>query len=543
MVKKVKYPIKYKFMLFISILIALSVFSLGYILINLQEKSLTDEMLKRGGFLVRALSRIALENYVTDDMFPIIVYCANLSKEEGVEEAFFLTKEGYVVAHSDTSKITPLPEKRAIRKKRGKKKKKEEEISMFPPSQEYNKPFFHKGKNLNEDEFGYQLYKNGECYDIYSPVRYKDKIFGTAHIIFSRSIIFKMINEAKRRIVYVSIIVLLCGLLGSLFLSLIVVKPVKKLAEGVSIIGTGNLDYKISLKSSDELGYLAEEFNEMTVKLKEAQKVLIEKQKMEKEMQIASSIQQMLLPKIYPKFSNLVYGAFYQATKEVGGDYYDFIRISDTKLGMIVADVSGKGVPGSLIMSMFRSIIRTNISPKLDSYETLCRTNAIIYPDIREGMFITVFYGIFDLASNILDFSIAGHEPLIIINSDNNKFNLYYADGIPVGIDNNENFRNILKSNQIKISKNDLIIQYTDGVTEAMNSKRELFGEERFYSSVKNNGKLLPEEFIKAVRQDILNFTEGAPQSDDITIVAVKMIEEEFIKTEEEVPLAISAGT
>ncbi|MBN1898525.1 MAG: SpoIIE family protein phosphatase [Spirochaetes bacterium] len=538
--KKVKYPIKYKFLFFIIILIGLSVFTLGYILINLQERNLTSEMIKRGEILVKGLSRITFENFTTDEIFPIILYCNNLVKEEGVEEAFFLTDDGYILAHNDAQKVTPREKARRLKGYRWKKKKKTVKSLMdFPPSAEYNKPFFQKARELEKDDFGYQLYKGEKYYDIYAPIKHREKYFGSVHVIFSREVLFRMVSEAKKRTLFVLIGVFVFGLTGALLLSSIVVKPVRVLAQGVSIIGTGNLEHKIKLKSHDELGYLAGEFNDMTGKLKQAQKVMIEKQKMENEMQIASSIQQMLLPKVYPKFSNLAYGSYYQATKEVGGDYYDFIRLSDSKLGIIVADVSGKGVPGSLIMSMFRSIIRSNVSPELDSYRTLCRTNSIIYPDIYEGMFVTVFYGIFDLLSSHLDFSIAGHEPLVIFNCRTKDFKLYNAEGIPVGIDNSDGFSKILKSSKIKLSKDDLIVQFTDGITEAMNPKREQFGEDRFYETIKSHGDLHPEKFIEAIKQNIVHFTEGASQSDDITIVAIKMLQEKLIQKEkEEIPVA-----
>ncbi|MDD5065816.1 MAG: SpoIIE family protein phosphatase [bacterium] len=518
--RKIKFSLGIKFSLFISLLVIMVIAILGYILINLQTQQLVNETLRRGGFLARSLSRVSLEKYLIGENFDIIVYCHSLSQEEGVVEAFFINKFGEIIAHSDSSKITPQVKAKKPKYKKGKKVVEPEKVEN-----EYNNDFFFKGKDLNQDAFGYQLYKEGQFYDIYSTVKMGDKFIGMAHVIISRLLIFKMVNEAIMRIIYISGFVLILGVIGALLLSKIVIKPVKKLTEGVTIIGTGNLEHQIVLKARDEMGYLAESFNNMTVRLKEAQKAMLEKEKLEREMQIASTIQQTLLPKKFPEFKNIEYGAFYKATKSVGGDYYDLIRISDNKLGIIAADVSGKGVPGSLVMSMFRSIIRSNIHPDLNSFDTLSRTNALIVPDIIEEMFVTAFYGVYNLTTSILDFCIAGHNPLIVFNSMTKVFNFVNAEaGIPVGLQDNTVFQDMLKRYELKINRNDMIIQYTDGITEAMDIEKKLFGEERFHDSIKRNGVLPPAQFIEKLLKDVTEFTKGAPQNDDRTVVVVKLI-------------------
>ena len=366
-------------------LVILLIFIIGYSLINYLKDKLTEEVLKRGTQLIRNFSIVALENYTTGDEFPIIVYCANLLKEEGIKEAFFITKDGYVVAHSVNKKITPEPDRDL---------KGTSFAEQFKPSSFYNKPFFFKGKELKEKLFGYRFYRDEKYYDIYAPVKHKNKYFGDVHIIFSRDVIFKSIREAKNRILYIALITIVLGLAGALGLSSSIVKPIKKLAKGAQAIGAGELDYKIAIKSKDEIGFLASEFNDMTEKLKKAQEVMITQQRMEQEMEIASEIQKMLLPEKLPEYNNLGITAFYQPANKVCGDYYDFVEITDNKLGIVVADVSGKNVTGSLGMTMFRSIFHAIINPDLDAYNTLCIINKLMQPDIPDGMFITAFYGI-----------------------------------------------------------------------------------------------------------------------------------------------------
>ncbi|MBU1076460.1 MAG: SpoIIE family protein phosphatase, partial [Spirochaetes bacterium] len=393
---------------------------IGYTLIEYQREKLTEQVLMRGGVLARNLSVIVLENYTTRDLIPAASYARSLLKEEGVIEAFFITKKGYVLAHSDGEKATMDPEDPKI--------KWTHYGRSIKPSEEYNKPFFLKGEELKEGEYTYQLYKN-KYYDIYSPVIsekalqmrgkeiVKRKYFGDAHIIFSREIIFKAVRQARQRTIYIALGAIALGVLGALALATSIVRPIKKLAQGTAKIGSGELGYKIAIRSKDEIGALASDFNEMTGKLKEAQKVMLDKKRTEREMEIAAEIQNTLLPKSIPKFSNLELAAFYQPAKTVGGDYYDMIPLTNTKIAIVVADVSGKGVPGSLGMTMFRSILRSIIRPDVSAYDTLCRVNELIKPDIPESMFMTAFYGIFDTVTKKFDYAIAGHDPLIVYNS------------------------------------------------------------------------------------------------------------------------------
>lgn len=512
--KFIRFSLKFKFSGLVSILITIVVLGIGYLLIDYQKNKLTEELLKRGGILAKNLSYITLESYTTSDIVPIVMYCRNLLKEDGVVEAFFLTKKGYVVAHSDTGKITPEPPKEIDDV---------EILQQFKPSKLYNNDFFQKGENLLPGKFNFQLYKNDLFYDIYTSVQLKKRYFGTCHIIFSRDIIFKAIQESRVRIQYIALLTLSLGLIGALLLSSSIVKPIKKLAKGAEIIGTGNLDHSIEVRSRDEVGFLANRFNNMTVELKKAQKVLLEKQKIEDEIKIASEIQQTLLPERFPEFPSLEFGAYYLAAREVGGDYYDFIKISEDKVGIIIADVSGKGVPASLVMSMFRSTLRSVISPEVSAYDTLCKVNETLIPDIVPGMFVTVFYGILNVKTNMMNFANAGHDPLLVYNISEKKLRLAHSDGFPVGIIDKEKFNMNLKNRNVRVQKNDFIVLNTDGVNEAMNNGREMYGDQRFYNAIKKYCAKHSKDFVKSIKEELSVFVGEAPQSDDITLIAIKV--------------------
>src|SRR5690349_16026569 len=195
-----------------------------------------------------------------------------------------------------------------------------------------------------------------------------------------------------------------------------ITKPVRLLMGDINQVSSGDLDHQTSARSTDEIGQLAASFNRMTTALRAAQEQELSTRAMEHELGIASEIQTNLVPKSMLKVPGYDVGAYYRPSKEVGGDYYDFIEIDENRSGLIVADVSGKGVPGSLIMAMARALIRMeaerNRNPS--TADTLARANQMLARDIKKGMFVTAIYGILDRTNHQIRVSSAGHNPMIL---------------------------------------------------------------------------------------------------------------------------------
>jgi anti-anti-sigma factor len=302
------------------------------------------------------------------------------------------------------------------------------------------------------------------------------------------------------------------------------VKPIQALTDGVRAIGEGSLNDEIKIEGPKEIGEIARAFNEITSKFREAQKNVVEQERLQKEMQVAQEIQHTLLPKRVPEISGYDIASFYKAAKEVGGDYYDFVRVDDETLGVVVADVSGKGVPGSLVMTMIRTALRMEARGNYSAAEVMARMNDFVTEDMKKGMFVTIFYAILDSKNRIISYASAGHNPMILYRAETDETYFLNPRGFPVGISLPDDtlFRRSIDVEKIKLKKDDMLVIYTDGVTEAMNEMRQQYGEERLIQLIKDSGKLSPQEFIERLSMEVKSFTGDQPQNDDITVVAIK---------------------
>ena len=204
-------------------------------------------------------------------------------------------------------------------------------------------------------------------YDFSVPVMhplYKETRTGTVRLGFSDKIIRDAIEKATITIVIFAVVFLGLAIIGSVLLARMTIVPVRKLSYGASMIGSGDLDYKIELKTSDELGRLAYEFNEMTEHLKKAKEMEVESRVMEEQIELAKEIQEGLNPMGFYDKDGVQIKGFTRAAKGVGGDYFDYIDIDENKVGALISDVSGKGVPASLVMVMIRTVFISYIKQR-----------------------------------------------------------------------------------------------------------------------------------------------------------------------------------
>jgi serine phosphatase RsbU (regulator of sigma subunit) len=338
----------------------------------------------------------------------------------------------------------------------------------------------------------------------------------------------KEISQATGQLTYTLLLVTLLsivfgGAAGWLFSGQII-KPINALLDDINQVSKGDLDHRTVPQSSDEIGIIARTFNRMTESLKEAQKRELEAKAMEHELNIAMEVQGELLPEENPDLANWDLGSFYRPSKEVGGDYYDFIQIDEDHLGMVVADVSGKGVPGSLVMTMTRAMIRMEASRNLSTKETLIRTNRMLSKDIREGMFVTCMYAILDIPESRLRISSAGHNPMVLWRQNEKQIRTVNPNGIALGFDDGPLFERTIVENVIEINEGDRIVLYTDGIVEAMNPEDEELGEEEFFKQTAKFAQKDSDEFTKGILARIEEHQKDAEQHDDITILTARRI-------------------
>ena len=241
----------------------------------------------------------------------------------------------------------------------------------------------------------------------------------------------------------------------------------------------------------------------------------------EREMELARTIQLSLLPDHPPQLPAWDIAAYYRPARLVGGDFYDFIELSDGKYGLVIADVTDKGVPAAMFMTICRTIIRAVASSKRGPLETLRRVNKILVNDNRSDLFVTVWYGIIDTHSNTLSFCSAGHNPPILVRS-NGQFHELRLKGIALGI-----LEGItLNESSITLDPDDLLVAYTDGLTEARRSDDTEFGEADLYINAVKFRSLSAEALMQRIVQAVDNFTGDLPAFDDLTLFILKRLEE-----------------
>jgi sigma-B regulation protein RsbU (phosphoserine phosphatase) len=245
-------------------------------------------------------------------------------------------------------------------------------------------------------------------------------------------------------------------------------------------------------------------------------------QRIEQELRLARDFQSLLLPKKCPTIPGLDMAAFNEPALEVGGDYYDFLWVDENHLGVVIADVSGKGIPGALVMSMVRSILRAESRNNLSPSAVLKVVNEYVRQDTKVNVFITMTYAILDIRTKSLCFARAGHEPLITFLRNQEDPRIYAPEGIALGLVEEDIFK-ITREKEINLANGDLVVLYTDGVVEAMNQTSQEYGQTRLLDVIgkSRNGKA--EGVIEAIMTDIKNFTRDIPQNDDITIIAFKV--------------------
>ncbi len=246
----------------------------------------------------------------------------------------------------------------------------------------------------------------------------------------------------------------------------------------------------------------------------------IEKERLEKEFDVARDIQRKILPLKDPEFENLTVSSVFIPAFEVGGDYYDFFEINKNKLGFIIADVAGKGISAAFIMAevkgIFSSLSRMLESPK----EILIKANEILQKTLNKKNFVSALYGIIDFDKEIIRFARAGHCPALLVRD--NAVEAFKPSGIGLGLTNNSLFIMHLEEITIDLKESDTLIFYTDGITEAKNKELEDFGDERFTEILIKNANENVSKIANEVIKDVTLFSRNHFQYDDITLVIFK---------------------
>jgi phosphoserine phosphatase RsbU/P len=247
-----------------------------------------------------------------------------------------------------------------------------------------------------------------------------------------------------------------------------------------------------------------------------------EKKRLDHDLEIAREIQAILLPSRPPSVIGYELSGINVPARQVSGDYYDYIRVDDRRVGVAIADVSGKGVPASLIMAMCRSVIRSEAVGKTSAAEVLRRVNQQLYPDIKEDMFISMAYLIIDSASSNVTLARAGHDAPLFYRAVNQSVDKLTPKGMALGIDSGEVFNRVTADFSFELAVDDCLLLYTDGATEALDEEGMEFGLPRLMRALQSSAAKGATGIVKRLTEEVKNFAGNFPQHDDITLIAIR---------------------
>ena len=242
----------------------------------------------------------------------------------------------------------------------------------------------------------------------------------------------------------------------------------------------------------------------------------------ERELAIAEHLQASLFPRKVPQVPGYDLAAWFRPSRSVGGDYYDLVEIDKEHLGLLVADVSGRGIPASIVMTETRALVKSEMIRSISPVGTLARVNRVLHQDIKRGMFVTMFYAILDIPKATLTCVSAGHNPMLLCRGKSNSLDLINPNGIALGIDRGPLFERTLRERKVELQPGDRVTFYNDGVVEAMNEKNQIFGQERLHLKAKELSDLSSADFVQFLMRDVDHHRGDAPQHDDIAIVTCR---------------------
>ncbi len=248
-----------------------------------------------------------------------------------------------------------------------------------------------------------------------------------------------------------------------------------------------------------------------------------ERERLKAEFNVAQRAQQQMLPSVTPALPGFHIAAICRPSKEVGGDLYDFIPLPDGKLGIVVADVSGKGVPASLYMTLTKGLMLSVAEEQSDPGAVLREVNQHLYEACQRRMFVTLFYGVIDPRTRTMTYSRAGHNPPVWRRTSERTTLMLKPPGPGLGLVSGKSFDRVLKVEQISLSPDDALFLYSDGITEAMNEQQEEYGEARLMAVAERADWLDAEMALNAVLGDVSSFLAGTPPQDDQTLVVVRV--------------------
>ncbi len=355
----------------------------------------------------------------------------------------------------------------------------------------------------------------GEIYNRLSPARLGEMSFGQLLII--------VLIVVGILFLFIQFVALIFGLA----LARSITGSIHELFVGTVQVQKGDFAHKIEVKARDQLGELANSFNTMTSRLTSLLAEMAEKKRLEEELRIARDIQMSLLPQGPLRMPGLQMTAHCSPAREVGGDYYDFFAIDDRRVGILIADVSGKGTSAALYMAELKGLMLSLSQIHTSPRELMVAANRIIADNLDARSFITMTYAVLDMGTRTMTYARAGHTPLIHLTGRGlgRRARILIPDGMVLGLkfDRGEKFAACLEEVTLPLTAGDLFVLFTDGISEAMNADEDLFGENRLSTLIEDHAELPFDELRERILREVRDFTGELGPHDDMTLILLKV--------------------
>jgi len=251
-----------------------------------------------------------------------------------------------------------------------------------------------------------------------------------------------------------------------------------------------------------------------------------ERERLARELEIARQVQSSFLPEENPQIPGLDIASVCIPAKEVGGDYYDFLPLGENKLGIVIGDVSGKGIPAAFHMTLTKGFLKSQAKLNLSPRGLLIHLNELFWENVKRGTFISMIYGMIDVEKRKFTFARAGHNPLLIKKMKDQELQAVCPNGLALGLTAGKIFEDNIEEFELTLNPGDVMMFYTDGFSEAMNPDKAEFGEKKLEELLSEIGQFSAQKILDHIAKNVTSFVEGAPQHDDMTMIIVKILDE-----------------
>lgn len=316
--------------------------------------------------------------------------------------------------------------------------------------------------------------------------------------------------------------ILVVGALVAFTVGSAVARPVEVLVEDVGKIARGNLDYRTRVKAGGEVARLASAVDRMTAELKQAQAAQEELAARERELALAAEVREQLLPAGAPKLQGYSLAATHLDSPSPGGDFHDFLSFPDGRVGVLVGDVSGRGIPGAMIGAIARSYLRVELSRGDDPLQAFARANREIARDVRRGMYISALYVLLDPAAGVATVVCAGHKlPLVRLQAGDGQVRTVQPEGVALGLDKGPVFERSLQAVDVPVNKGDRLVLANTGPVAVVDGAGAEFGEKAYYRALLAGARLKTDAMLSHLVKSLEAHAAGAPFPQDVSIVVL----------------------